>query len=241
MTTPKQRPKAFWLRDELPVAEYLMSLRQGLLDDFMCGYTTLEEAARAQCCNTMDRTHLGIPVSETEQYITTNDKPKLDSWKSLNFRYERRDERAVVRNFMDFKDMERYPTMRKILMKYDKICPIANYSVLAPHSVIERHTGPENRDGKYVRVHIPLIIPEGDVFFEAAGETIDWSNIWAFHNQFAHSAHNRTDEFRLCCLIDLDREAIGMEPGAPYDPAYEKENLPPFEWNGKLDHTQPKV
>jgi hypothetical protein len=232
----KHRPKAFWRRHELPVAEFLMKHQQALLDDFMRGYTTLEEAARAQCGNTLDRTHLGIPVSETEQYIQTNNRPNIDSWKALNFRYERHDERASVRNFMDFKDMGRYPTMRKLLMKYDKICPIANYSVLAPHSVIERHTGPENRDGRYIRIHIPLIIPKGDVFFEAAGEVIDWSDIWAFHNQFAHSAHNYTDEWRLCCLIDLDRAAIGMEQGAPYDPAYEAQNLPPFVWNKEQTH-----
>jgi len=134
--TEKTRPKAFWRRHELPVAEFLMKHQQALLDDFMRGYATLEEAARAQCGNTLDRTHLGIPVSETEQYITTDSQPNIDSWKALNFRYERHDDRASVRNFMDFKDMGRYPTMRKLLMKYDKICPIANYSVLAPHSVI---------------------------------------------------------------------------------------------------------
>jgi hypothetical protein len=234
--TEKTRPKAFWRRHELPVAEFLMKHQQALLDDFMSGYTTLEEAAKAQCGNTMDRTHLGIPISETEQYIKTDNKPNVNSWKALNFRYERRDERAVFKQAMDFKDMGKYPTMRKLLMKWDKICPIANYSVLAPHSVIERHTGPENRDGKTIRIHIPLIIPEGDVFFEAAGEVIDWSDIWAFHNQFAHSAHNYTDEWRLCCLIDLDREAIGMEPGIPHDPAYEAENLPPFVWQRDLTH-----
>jgi hypothetical protein len=236
--TDKQRPKAFWCRDELPasVVEFLMNQRQGLLDDFMRGYSTLEEAAKAQCGNTLDRSNLGIPVSETERYITTDNTPTINAWKSLNFRYERHDERANVRNFMDFRDMGRWPTMRKILMKYDKICPIANYSVLAPHSVIERHTGPENRDGRYIRIHIPLIIPEGNVFFEAAAETISWRDIWAFHNQFAHSAHNYSNEWRLVCLIDLDREAIGMEKGTPYDPAYETENLPPFVWNGVLDH-----
>jgi len=234
--TEKTRPKAFWRRHELPVAEFLMKHQQALLDDFMRGYTTLEEAARAQCGNTLDRTHLGIPISETEQYIQTDNRPNIDSWKALNFRYERHDERASVRNFMDFKDMGRYPTMRKLLMKYDKICPIANYSVLAPRSVIERHTGPENRDGRYIRIHIPLIIPKGDVFFEAAGEVIDWSDIWAFHNQFAHSAHNYTDEWRLCCLIDLDRAAIGMEQGASYDPAYEAQNLPPFVWHKEQTH-----
>lgn len=232
--TSKTRPKAFWRRAELPVAEFLMKHQQGLLDDFMRGYDTLEAAARAQCGNTLDRTHLGIPVSETEQYIRTDSKPNINAWKAVNFRYERHDERASVRNFMDFKDMGKYPTMRKLLMKYDKICPIANYSVLAPHSVIERHTGPENRDGKYIRIHIPLVIPKGPVFFEAAGEVIDWSDIWGFHNQFAHSAHNYTNEWRLCCLIDLDREAIGMEPGAPYDSAYETENLPPFDYKKYL-------
>jgi hypothetical protein len=116
----------------------------------------------------------------------------------------------------------------KLIQEYGDDCPICSYSVLAPMSRIERHTGPENRTGEYIRVHVPLISPEGDCFFEANGDEIDWSDIWAFHNQVAHSAHNNTKHWRLVFLIDFRRAAIGMEPGEPFDESFDEHHVEPF-------------
>jgi aspartyl/asparaginyl beta-hydroxylase (cupin superfamily) len=125
-------------------------------------------------------------------------------------------------------EMEKYPTARKLIQEYGDNCPIASYSVLAPNTILQRHTGVENRSGEFIRIHIPLIIPEGDVFFEANGEEIDWSDLWAFHNQFAHSAHNNTNEWRLVFLLDIRRTFIGLEPGMPYDIKNESTYMKPF-------------
>jgi len=223
-----QDPKVFWRRNEIPIADYLMSHQAALRDDFMRGFDTLEAAAMSQSFPTMDRRHIGIPLTETEKYITTDDKPNVQAWRDKGFRYEWHTDHVHHSFTAPESWREKYPTALKLISEYGADCPIANYSCLAPNSVIQRHTGIENRTGEFIRVHIPLIIPEGDVFFEANGEEIDWSDLWAFHNQFAHSAHNYSNEWRLCFLIDFRRTAIGLEPGAPYDPKYDENSVPPF-------------
>lgn len=221
--------KIYWRRHEIPNADYLMQHADALREDFMRGFSTLKEAAAAQTKPVLDRRHLGIPLAVSSQWITTNNKPNIMGWRGTQFRYTREDELTKV-NFTMEEELAKakYPTAWKLISEYGDDCPICSYSVLAPHSCIERHTGPENRTGEFIRVHVPLIIPEGDCFFEAANEEIDWSDIWAFHNQFAHSAHNNTDEYRLVFLIDFRRTAIGMEPGAPYDPKWDTEAMGKF-------------
>ena len=225
--------KIYWRRHELSIGDYLMSHQDGLRDDFMQGYRTLEEAARAQTDLVMkpwrikDRQDRGLPAHQIESPVTTNGETNVEAWRATPFRYERHDHMDISYTAPD--DFRaRYPTANKLITEYGEHCPIANYTVLAPNSVLQRHTGVENRDGEFIRIHIPLIIPEGDVFFEAAGEEIDWTDIWGFNNQVAHSAHNYTNEWRLLFLIDIRRTFIGLEPGKPYDPKYESDNMPPF-------------
>lgn len=225
--------KIFWRRHELPCAEYLMSHQAGLREDFMRGFNTLEEAAKAQTTGVMkpwrlkDRIDRGFPQEEVANSVTTGDRPNMEAWRATPFRYERHDYMDISYTAPE-SARERYPTAYKLIEEYGDDCPIANYTVLAPNSVLQRHTGVENRSGEFIRIHIPLIIPEGDVFFEAMGEEIDWSDIWGFHNQFAHSAHNYTNEWRLVFLIDLRRTSIGLEPGQPYDIKNESTFVPPF-------------
>jgi hypothetical protein len=228
MARQLEYPQRYWRRDEIPVADYLMSHQQSLRDEFMAGFDTLEEAIKAQGRNTLDR-----PDQDPEmaaQFIRTKDdsgqlKPSLESWKNISLKYENKP--ANIFQMVTEADAGKYPTAYKLVKEYGDDCPIANYSCLAPNSVIERHTGPENRDGEFVRIHIPLIIPKGDVFFECAGEEITWDDIWSFNNQLPHSAHNYTNEYRLCFLIDLRRSAIGMPPGPKYSKRHEV-LCPPF-------------
>jgi len=115
-----------------------------------------------------------------------------------------------------------------LVEKYGDDCPISNYSVIKPNSCIFRHTGPENRSGEFVRVHIPLIVPDGDIFFEVGGEVVYWNDIFAFNNEIVHSAHNHTPHWRLVFLIDIRRERLGLHPGRPYDKVRDEDSYPPF-------------
>jgi hypothetical protein len=211
-------PQAIFRRHEIPIAEHLMSFKEGLIRDYMNGYGSLEEAAKSQGSNNLGNRQDEFdsnqyPDDEKELIRTfTNEDESVsnpDAWRSLGLRYRYKE--AGIDYNPDRSN--EYPTAHRLVQEFGDDCPIANYSYMAPNSVLHRHTGPENRTGEYIRIHIPLIIPAGDVFFECNGEEIDWSDIFAFDNQLVHSAHNLTNEHRLIFLIDIKRSSIGMPPG----------------------------
>jgi hypothetical protein len=250
-------PQGIYRSYEIPIANYLMSLRQSLVDDFMAGFNSLEEASKRGTV-VMDRRSMDIPIDNTYNYIRTLNpetqtyKNNFDSWKTIDFRYSWKAVPGMQYTLWDpdlpevdwtmDEDEEYaklYPTAYNLVKEFGKNCAIANYSIMAPNSVLVRHTGPENRSGKYLRVHIPLIIPEGDIFLEVNGEEIDWSDLFGFNNQLAHSSHNLSPHYRLIFLIDLDREFLGLPPGAPYKEYFEKYPKP-FLRNGKEWHLYKK-
>lgn len=208
-------PRRYWHRkDFAPVSDYLMSFQEDLTRDFLKGYNTLEEAVKAKrLIGAFDDRH-ELDNMDISELVLNNAKSDLKAWKVFPFRYEHK---RVGREDTYTERIKSHPTAFKLMHKFKGDVAIASYSVIEPHSVIERHTGPENRDGEYLRIHIPLIIPKGDVFFECLGEVITWDDIWGFNNQLIHSAHNYTDEYRLVFFIDLRRTAIGLEPGEPFD------------------------
>jgi hypothetical protein len=221
-----EAPKAIWRRHEFePTSDYLMSHRDALRNDFLRGFTNLKDSVIAKNLKGVLEDREDLKDIDIRNMVTDKKfdfaeaQNSLRAWKSLTIKYEHK---TLGKNFIiDLETAKNYPTAYKLIKKYGANCGIAGYSVIEPRSVIERHTGPENRDGEYLRIHIPLIIPEGDVFFEVLGEEIDWSDIWGFNNQLIHSAHNNTDEYRLVFIIDLSRTAIGLEPGVPFDPEWQ--------------------
>lgn len=230
MTQLKTLPQRIYRRHEIPIADELMSYQEALRADFMGNYSSLEEAIRAQGVPALRRDNIS---EESANYVAQSKVQGSDQyagdfekWKAVNIKYEHRDQN--IRLDCSRRQREKYATAYKLLQKYgDEDCPILNYSCMAPNTVIQRHTGVENRSGEFIRIHIPLIIPKGDVFFEVYGEIVDWSDLFAFNNQFVHSAHNLTSEYRLVFLLDLRRSIVGLPPGAPYDESLEKE-APPF-------------
>lgn len=231
-------PQAIYKRHEIPVADYLMSLREDLTKEFLAGFDSLEAVADSHCVRTLGWDYQGYNGTKTEQNVeplrletfnkTTNQlEENLNSWKALVLKYETRtltwgDDMKVTLEDIRPDLVEQHPTAWKLTEKFGEYCPISNYSVIGPKTVLRRHTGPENRTGKYIRIHIPLIIPEGDIFLEVNGEKVDWSDLFGFNNQLAHSAWNLSDEYRLVYIIDLDREFIGLPPGSLYDERLEK-------------------
>ena len=112
---------------------------------------------------------------------------------------------------------EKYPTMVSIVEHFglDNLGTVS-YSVLEANGIIARHTGIENRAGKFIRYHIPLIVPEGDLGMEVNGEIVDWSEPFGFNNQIIHSVWNDTNYRRLVLMIDLRRSHIGLPDAAPW-------------------------
>jgi len=197
---------------DLPIFDYLSSFKDGLIADFLEYHqdwdTTLKKA---------------VVVNYTQGDISHILSSK-QAWKAQPLRYEHSPGGKVYEN----PEIDLYfPTARKILDHFKGKLGIVVYSILEANSVIGRHTGPENRTGEYVRVHIPLIVPPGDIFLEVGGEEVDWSKPFGFNNQIIHSAHNYTPYRRLVFLIDIQRTAVGLSPGIPYNEVDEQE-APPF-------------
>lgn len=225
--------KKIWRGEEIPISSFLMSHQQALRDEFLEGSSSVEEACLKYSTDALDLRIFGVPLEESTKGIVSKDasgefKSNLGGWKSVHFKYERNDDLATFQLKRSANDIiaKRYPTAFKLVSGFGEYCPIASYSILAPQTILHRHTGPENRTGEYIRIHIPLIIPEGDVFLEASGEEVTWDNIWGFNNQHAHSAYNLTDEWRVIFMIDLHREHIGMDPGEVFNPEIDLSHKP---------------
>ncbi len=228
-------PQAIYKRHEIPVADYLMSFQDSLREEFLQGFRTLQQAAKFIGKPSLDRRYAGVSLEETEYLIQSKGNEgefenNINGWLAVLFKYRRGIKDSPMNYTMSPQDGRalKYKTAYTLANEFGEKCPIAQYSIMAPNTILQRHTGPENRTGKYIRIHIPLIIPEGDIFLEVNGEEVRWDDIFGFNNQFVHSAHNYTDQYRLVFFIDLDREHIGMTPGEPWDERFDELSKLPF-------------
>jgi len=161
-----------------------------------------------------------LPVFETAGYKVAKEanvgnkqlgKRNLDSWHAFNLIWNPGEAGKGVMERRMKKNRDRLPVLRSIIEKYEQWINVITYSMIAPNSVVLRHTGHENLDGKYLRLHFPLHIPEGDIFLEVNDEEIQFSEApFAFNNQIVHSAHNRTGKHRLVMILDLYRPFLGI-------------------------------
>jgi hypothetical protein len=208
--------KSIWLRKEISIADELLSLAPKLTEEFLAYHTDFIEGNFSK----------GVPyINET--FDTNNIKSHEHAWKIDGLKYVYKEKNIILDPFKNNEIKTRFPTAVALTERWGEDCPISTYSILEKNSVIERHTGIENRNGEFLRIHIPLIIPKGDIFLEVEGVEIDWSDLFGFDNQFIHSAYNYTDHRRLVYLIDIRRSAIGIEPGEKTNKKRYKD-VPPF-------------
>ena len=185
---------------------------------------------------------------------TTRGKYNNDAWRVLVMKYHNpnivgsganqhvQQRMLNIKQKQDGYNPDAFPTMAKIAQHYGEKCPILEYSILPAQSIIERHIGIENKKGENIRIHIPLIVPEGDLFLEAQGEEVDWQHPWGFNNQYMHSAHNNTEEHRLIMLIDLKRTYVGIPPAKHFkDMTIEEIGDVHFKYGRDNKREQPKI
>ena len=217
--------------------DFLMSHKNDLIKDFLTEYKDIEDCLEKGTTSAMEAIYsrlnrskegnMKAAIGSDKSFLkgqSTRGKYNNDAWRVLVMKYHNPNlagvasshdvqKRALsIKQKQDGYNPDAFPTMKKIAEHYQDRCPILEYSILPAQSIIERHIGIENKVGENIRIHIPLIVPEGDLFLEAQGEEVDWQNPWGFNNQYMHSAHNNTDEHRLIMLIDLKRTFVGIPP-----------------------------
>jgi hypothetical protein len=128
--------------------------------------------------------------------------------KTLKYKHEWKEPTALIK--------EQYPTAWNLMETFGYDCPIAMYSYIKANSKIKLHFGADvNLDSKYMRFHIPLVVPSDDpkdIGIEIMGETIGWGSSFAFDNQGWHHVWNNTDQDRVIFLIDVHRVPCGIKP-----------------------------
>lgn len=187
------------LADQFVFTDKFNALRSKLTEEFLLAYPDFKEY---QAENMLPQ------KKEVVQWNSAGNKAAGDAWRVEGLKYTDPQGKMVLVE----RNRSRFPTAWALMEEFGDKCPIATYSVIQAHSVIKRHTGIENRESKYVRCHIPLIVPDGDVAFEVEGREIKWDNCFAFDNQCEHSAWNKTSYRRLVFLIDLERSVVGWPP-----------------------------
>jgi beta-hydroxylase len=75
------------------------------------------------------------------------------------------------------------------------------FSRLAPNTIINPHKGYQ---GEYLRMHLGLIIPEGDCALESEGTIYTWAEgkTFVFDDRKTHSAWNHTNKERISLIVD---------------------------------------
>lgn len=198
--------KQYWLREEISIADELLALAPALTKEFLDYHTDFVSGDFVK----------GKPYNNPT-FDTTKIQSRAEAWKTEPLKYTYKEKDINVNLYADPVIKQRFPTAAALTEKYLDDCGISGFSILEKQSVIKRHTGIENRDNEFVRIHVPLIVPEGDIFFECEGIEIDWSDIWGFDNQLVHSAYNYTDYRRLVYLIDIKRTTLGIPVGEKYN------------------------
>jgi hypothetical protein len=200
--------KTFWTQDELPFAKFLTSFKENLVKDFVRENVSLGDAKYTR--PVLGKTETGLDgYLDYREKLETNGVPDVDAWRALPFKYKRRE---VIDFSLPPIVLSKFPTAAKLVKHFgEEKCNTAMYSLLAPNTKIKPHTDGEDLEREFVRIHMPLIVPAGDCYFEINNSQKKWDSIWAFDTQETHSAYNNTDEWRLVFILDLRRSKVGLD------------------------------
>jgi hypothetical protein len=204
--------KNIYKRNELSCADFIMSFQQGLLDDFLQHQKSLESPEHQDFILNYSKCRPDIPVEVLEKVFSTKKNNKwvsdADLMTGIGIKY---DFRHVPESWEPPENLKTfYSSAVKLTDHYGDLCPNAGYSILPANSIFGTHTDTEMKDRKFIRIHIPLIIPPGEIFLQVDQEKVYWTDIFAFNGQVPHSAHNLSNEWRLIFLMDLDYTAAGI-------------------------------
>ena len=200
--------KTIYRGKELPFADYFESKKAGLVAEFLAQYPDFSSTEVLNNSEIMQN-KITAKISTTQGRGT--------AWKLLQVKGNYYGEPPYYGSQPFEESKSKFPTMISIIdyFGFDNLGSVT-YSVLEANGIIARHTGPENRAGKFIRCHIPLIVPEGDLGMEINGEVVDWSESFGFNNQIIHSVWNNTDYRRLVLMIGIKRSYIGLPDAPPW-------------------------
>ncbi len=84
------------------------------------------------------------------------------------------------------------------------------FSAILPGGVIQWHTDKYDADQDYIRVHLPLIVPVGDIGITVKENTYKWEEgkIFCFDPFVLHTAWNHTKSLRLNVNFNFSKQSF---------------------------------
>ena len=192
--------KYIWRHDEIPYSQQFMEIAPKLRDEFVDAHPEILDQS--------------LTRAKQDEHKIWHD---INGWTPLGILYKKQwaDDEQLIKNA--------YPTAHKLVKMFGDDCNVATYSLMKPNARIPLHNGDEeNRYCKYIRCHIPLIVPDGDMGLWVMGQTIGWRNgVFGFDNSGVHVAWNRAPKNRLVFIIDLHRSTLGIPANKHYRSKYD--------------------
>jgi aspartyl/asparaginyl beta-hydroxylase (cupin superfamily) len=102
----------------------------------------------------------------------------------------------------------KYPLFTSFIESFGEKCRGAGFSILEPGGEVLSHTDTEEDHERYVIVHVPLIVPDGDVGLTENDERTTWveGSSFILDVESPHSIWNFTSESRVVILLELLKE-----------------------------------
>lgn len=99
-------------------------------------------------------------------------------------------------------NVRRCPVTAALIERWIPRHGAVGFSVLQPRTCLRPHVG---YDGRFLRCHLGLIVPEGDCGIDVNGETRGWEvgKTLVFDDRLRHEAWNGTDKERVVLLLDF--------------------------------------
>lgn len=84
------------------------------------------------------------------------------------------------------------------------------FSAILPGGIIRWHTDKYDDTSNHIRVHLPLVVPKGDIGITVEETTYNWEQgkVFCFDPFVLHTAWNRTNDLRLNVNFNFAREAF---------------------------------
>jgi aspartyl/asparaginyl beta-hydroxylase (cupin superfamily) len=142
--------------------------------------------------------------------MDTSNIPMYDVGKELDIHRKWKMSVLKIMGEWDTEAKVRYPNFNKFIEGLGDVCRSAGYSILEPGGNVVTHTDTEEGHENYVIVHVPLIVPEGDVGFFENDEKGKWveGECFILDVESPHSIWNNTDKSRLVILLELLKKDV---------------------------------
>jgi len=161
--------------------------------------------------NIKDKIDSLLPIWKTEFLENTpdiSDAPLYDIGKNLDVHKKWKMLVVKIMEEWDEENTMRYPLFTSFIKSLGEDCRGAGFSILEPGGNVLPHTDTEEDQDKYIIVHAPLIVPEGDIGFTEGNEKGKWveGDTFILDVLTKHSIWNNTDKPRVVILLELSKE-----------------------------------